>query len=324
MSEIRKNVVITGASSGIGLASVFRMRDAGWKVFATVRKTTDQDKLRAPNVYQVIMDVQDAATISAAAGEITSQLNGSGLDGLVNVAGIGMVRPLEYATMADVKEIFEINCFGQLGTIQAFSALLRKNRGRIVNITSVGVNLAIPFGGLLNSSKAAFGMLSDTLRLELRRFGVKVIAIEPGSISTPAVDKTLGNLEEVIRSLPAEAQAQYGAMIRSVGQRGYAMEKAGSSPDVVADAVQHALMSRRPRIRYRVGKHARLLATLSKVLPESVFDVLRLKMLGLSGNSEEPESKPRSKNVRTMAPGAVRRRGRQETARIAESSNAEH
>ncbi len=305
MTERTKNVVITGASSGIGRASVLRMSNAGWRVFATVRKNRDRENLRFTNVHPVIMDVQDPLTISAAAAEIASLLNGTGLDGLVNVAGIGMLRPLEYASMADVRQIFEINCFGQLATIQAFCALLRKNRGRIVNITSVGVNLAIPFGGLLNSSKSAFAMLSDTLRLELRGFGVKVIAIEPGSISTPAVDKTLGNLEEVIRSLPPDAQQRYGEMIRSVGQRGYAMEKGGSSPDVVADAVQHALASSRPRIRYRVGKHARLLATLAKVLPESVFDVVRLKMLGLSLNPSKPDSKKQLSNVRTITPGVT-------------------
>jgi len=283
MSEKGKTVVITGASSGIGQASVSRMSTAGWRVFATVRKQSDRDRLRSQNnVYPVILDVEDHASISAAAEEVKLRLNGGGLDGLVNVAGIGMVRPIEYAPMADVREIFEINFFGQLATIQAFSAMVRKNRGRIVNITSVGVNLAIPFGGLLNSSKCAFGMLSDTLRLELGRFGVRVIAIEPGSISTPAVDKTLGNLEEVIGSLPADAQQSYGPMIRSVGRRGYAMEKSGSSPDVVAAGVHHALASSRPRIRYRVGKHAKLLATLAKILPENVFDMMRLKMLGLA------------------------------------------
>jgi NAD(P)-dependent dehydrogenase (short-subunit alcohol dehydrogenase family) len=125
-------------------------------------------------------------------------------------------------------------------------------------------------------------MLNDTLRLELRPFGVRVIAVEPGSISTPAVDKTLGNLEEVIRSLPPEAQLSYGSMIRSVGRRGYEMEKSGSSPDVVAIAVQQALTSSRPRTRYRVGKHAKLLAKLPKILPESMFDSIRMKMLGLA------------------------------------------
>jgi NAD(P)-dependent dehydrogenase (short-subunit alcohol dehydrogenase family) len=265
MSENRKSVVITGASSGIGRASVLRMSEAGWLVFATVRKASDRERLRSENVYPVIMDVQDVSTIAAAAAEIGSQLKGGGLDGLVNVAGIGMVRPLEYAPMNDVREIFEINFFGQLATIQAFCGMLRKNRGRILNITSVGVNLAIPFGGLLNSSKCAFGMLSDTLRLELRPFGVRVIAIEPGSISTPAVDKTLGNLEEVISSLPPDGQQRYGPMIRTVGRRGYEMEKSGSPPDVVAVAVHDALTSSRPRFRYRVGKHA-----------------MRFRMLGLN------------------------------------------
>jgi hypothetical protein len=108
-----------------------------------------------------------------------------------------------------------------------------------------------------------------------------VIAVEPGSISTPAVDKTLGNLEEVISNLPAEAQQRYGEMIRNVGRRGVEMEKNGSSPDVVATTVHHALTSSRPRIRYRVGKHARLLASLPKILPESLLDSMRLKMLGL-------------------------------------------
>lgn len=288
MSEIRKAAVITGASSGIGFACVNQMSRAGWTVFATVRKTSDRDRLRSErNVYPVIMDVQDAASISGAAAEISSQLGGRGLDGLVNVAGVGMVRPLEYASMGDVRDIFEINFFGQLSAIQAFSGMLRKNRGRIVNVTTVGVNLAIPFGGLLNASKSAFAKVSDTLRLELRRFGVRVIAVEPGSICTPAVDKTLGGLEEVIGSLPPEAQRMYGPMLREVGRRGYAMEKAGSSPDVVAVAVHHALTSNRPRFRYRVGKHAKLLATLPKVLPESLFDSLIMKMLGLAGSTEE-------------------------------------
>src|SRR5262249_54827555 len=120
MSGNGKAAVITGASSGIGYACVKRMSSAGWKVFATVRKASDRDRLRSErNVYPVIMDVQDASSISSAAAEIVSELKGDGLDGLVNVAGIGMVRPLEYASMSDVREIFEINFFGQLATIQA-------------------------------------------------------------------------------------------------------------------------------------------------------------------------------------------------------------
>ena len=294
MPTSQRSVVITGASSGIGWTSVARMRRGGWKVFATVRKESDRDKLRADfpeNVYPVLMDVENEASIAAAARDIESQLAGRGLEGLVNVAGIGMVRPLEYASLKDVRQIFEINVFGQVAVTQALSSVLRKARGRIVNITSVGVNLAIPFGGLLNASKSAFAKISDTLRLEMQPFGVRVIAIEPGAISTPAVDKTLGDLEQVIRNLPPEAQTQYGALIRKMGRRGYQMEKSGSSPDVVAAAVHHALSASRPRIRYRVGKHATLLATLPKILPESLMDALLRKMLGLSDADERPSEK---------------------------------
>jgi NAD(P)-dependent dehydrogenase (short-subunit alcohol dehydrogenase family) len=198
-----------------------------------------------------------------------------------------MARPIEFATMQDLRKIFDVNFFGQVAIIQAFSRLLRKQRGRLVNITTVGVNIAIPFGGLLNASKSAFAKLSDTLRLEMHPLGVRVIAIEPGAISTPAVDKTLGDLEKVILSLPAEAQALYGERLRKMGRRGYAMEKNGSSPDVVAAAVHHALTSSRPRIRYRVGKHAKLLATLPKILPEGLMDAILLRMLG---SSEGPET----------------------------------
>jgi NAD(P)-dependent dehydrogenase (short-subunit alcohol dehydrogenase family) len=168
----------------------------------------------------VLMNVENEASIAAGAADIERQLSGRGLDGLVNVAGIGMIRPVEYATMQDLRKIFDVNFFGQVAIIQAFLRLLRKKRGRIVSITTVGVNIAIPFGGLLNASKSAFAKLSDTLRLEMRSFGVRVIAIEPGSISTPAVDKTPGDLEKVILSLPAEAQALYGASIRKMGRRG--------------------------------------------------------------------------------------------------------
>jgi NAD(P)-dependent dehydrogenase (short-subunit alcohol dehydrogenase family) len=112
---MNKAVVITGASSGIGKACVERMQTAGWQVFATVRKAADREKLQAAKlagVVPVLMDVSDGSSITAAAAEIGIHLDGKGLDGLVNVAGIGMVRPLEYTRMEDVREIFEIFFLG--------------------------------------------------------------------------------------------------------------------------------------------------------------------------------------------------------------------
>jgi NAD(P)-dependent dehydrogenase (short-subunit alcohol dehydrogenase family) len=260
------------------------MGRAGWGVFATIRKESDRDQLVKQsrlNIVPIIMDVEDRSSIIAAAEEIASRLSGTGLDGLVNCAGIGLMQPLEYTNLHDLHRIFEINVFGQVAVTQALLPLLRQKRGRIVNITSIGVNLAIPFGGLLNAGKSAFAMLNDTMRLELHPFGVRVCAIEPGAIATPAVDKTLGDVEGVIRNLPEHGKAQYGPMLRAFAPRAYAREKNGSSPLVVARAVHHALTSDRPRVRYRVGKHARLLAALPRIFPESLLDSIRLRMFGM-------------------------------------------
>jgi NAD(P)-dependent dehydrogenase (short-subunit alcohol dehydrogenase family) len=283
-AERKRTAVVTGASSGIGHASVSRLVNLGWTVFAGVRKTPDSDRLQAEfgsRVIPVIMDVTDQSTIRAASERLTSELKEAGLSGLVNVAGIGKVRPVEYATPEDLRNIFDINVFGQVAVTQAFLPLLRKARGRIVNISSVGAHIAIPFGGLLNASKAAFGLLSDNMRLELRPFGIRVSTIEPGAITTPAVDKTLGDIQHVIDTLPVTGKTDYGAMMKIFAQRAYAREIHGSSPDVVAQAVEHALTAARPRIRYRVGKHARLLTTLPRVLPDWALDELILRITGL-------------------------------------------
>lgn len=278
----RKSVVITGASSGIGRASVARMTSRGWKVFASVRKQKDGAELQAEfgsSVTPILIDVTDRHSIVTASQQVADQIQG--LDGLVNVAGVGIVRPLEYATLEDIRETFEINTFGQIAVTQAFLPLIRPARGRIVNITTVGVHIPLPFGSLLNASKAAFSAFSNSLRVELHPSGIRVIAIEPGAIKTPAVGKTLGNIDEVIRTLPQEAQERYGELIRKFVARGYPREMNGSSPDVVAKAVEHALTVRRPRLRYLVGKHARFLATLPKVLPERALDQVMLRVAGM-------------------------------------------
>jgi NAD(P)-dependent dehydrogenase (short-subunit alcohol dehydrogenase family) len=283
-ASTRKTALITGASSGIGRASMLQMARAGWQVFAAVRKIEDGEKLQAENpasVTPVIMDVTDRSSVFAAADQVSSQLDGRGLDGLANIAGVGISGPLEYVSSGDLQQIFDINVFGQITATQAFLPAIRRSRGRIVNITSVGAHIAIPFGGLLNASKGAFGLLSDTLRLELRPFGIHVCTVEPGAIKTPAVDKTLGNVEAEIAKLPAQGAAEYGDMFRRFTRRAYAREMNGSSPEVVAKAVHHALTARRPRVRYRVGKHAHVLSALPEILPDSLLDRFRLKMLGL-------------------------------------------
>lgn len=280
-----KSVVITGASSGIGKASALILAREGFQVFAGVRKPEDGENLRregGDRLIPVILDVTVATSIKSAATEVARHRNGDGLTGLVNVAGIGTSGPLEYVTPEELRRIFEVDVFGQVAVTQAFLPLLYRSRGRIVNISSVGAHITIPFGGVLCASKSAFGSLTDALRLELAPFGIRVCTIEPGAIHTPAVDKTLGDVEGVIRRLPPEGVTRYAQTLRNFTRRAYAREMNGSPPEVVAAAVKDALTSRHPKIRYVVGKDAKTLAILPRLLPDRWLDALRVRMLGLA------------------------------------------
>jgi NAD(P)-dependent dehydrogenase (short-subunit alcohol dehydrogenase family) len=280
----QKTVVITGASSGIGKATALHLASLGFRVFAGVRKTKDAEALKhdgGPGLVPLEIDVTKTESVNRAAEIVRASLEEGGLDGLVNNAGIAIPAPVEYITDDVLRRQFEVNVFGQIAVTQAFLPLIRKVRGRIVNVGSVGSHIALPFGGALCGSKGAFSLLSDSLRLELRPYGIHVSLIEPGAIHTPAVDKTLGDAEAVLRSMPPEGVARYGEKLREFMRRGHERETNGSDPLVVAEAVHHALTARRPRVRYPVGADARTLVTLPRILPDRLLDQARLRMLGL-------------------------------------------
>jgi NAD(P)-dependent dehydrogenase (short-subunit alcohol dehydrogenase family) len=287
---MQKSVVITGASSGIGHACVVRLVREGFFVFASVRKELDAERLRrdgGDRVMPIALDVTDDASIAAAARDVRARLDGRGLDALVNNAGIGIAGPVEYLRADVLRHQFDVNVFGQVAVTQAFLPLIRAARGRIINMGSVGSHLAIPFGGVLCATKSAFRSLNDALRLELHPFGIDVVMIEPGGIRTPAVDKTLGDPDAAVAALPLEGVARYGAILRDFMRRAYAREERGSSPDVVADAVYRAITARRPRARYPVGKDARLLVTMPRLLPDGILDRLRFRLFGIPGEKQE-------------------------------------
>ena len=269
-----KNVLVTGASSGIGHACALELANRGFRVFAGVRKTSDAERLEREGggrIVAVTIDVTDEASVRAAADFVSSRLDGAGLDGLVNNAGIGRVTAIEHAPMEVFREVFEVDFFGQISVIQAFLPLVRRARGRIVDIGTVGSHLAMPFGSPLGASKAAFRSLSDVLRMELRPFGIHVSVVEPGAIRTPAVEKTLGDVEGTIRALGPLGAERYGAAIREMMRRGRDLEMHGSPPSVVARAVHRALTARRPRRTYLAGRASRLL-TATRLLPWAVID----------------------------------------------------
>ncbi|BCJ74872.1 short-chain dehydrogenase/reductase [Catellatospora sp. IY07-71] len=270
-----KTVLVTGASTGIGRATALLLAREGFTVFAGVRKDADGAAL-GRSVTPIRLDVTDAGQIAAAAERVGR------LDALVNNAGIGVTGPLEFVPLDALRRQYEVNVFGQVAVTQAMLPMLRASRGRVVTVGSVGSWITLPFGGPLCSSKHAIRSLNDALRMEVRPWGIRAVLIEPGSIHSDAVDKLEEEVAPRLESIGPEGRRLYGAAYRTMTSASLREERSGSSPDVVARAVLHALVARRPRSRYPVGRRSRLMSTLGRILPQYTLDTIRLRALGLS------------------------------------------
>ena len=279
--------VVTGTSSGIGRATALALATGGYRVFAGVRQhehgqaLVREARALGVNLVPLIIDVTDAASISAAASDVTAAAGDDGIAALVNNAGIGMTWPLESIPLHELRRIFEVNVFGQVAVIQAFLPLLRSAAGRIVNIGSIGDRLSLPFGAPLNSSKWAVASITESLRIELRPWGIHVVLIEPASIRTDAVQKVDDDAKRVLAEMGPSHLALYGQAYQSMVQRALQQERNGSDPKLVADTVLRALSARRPRTRYLAGKDGRLLAFVARWAPDRLFDRIRVRLFGL-------------------------------------------
>jgi NAD(P)-dependent dehydrogenase (short-subunit alcohol dehydrogenase family) len=279
-----KTVVITGASTGIGEACALHLDSKGWQVFAGVRKEADAERLRAKastRLEPVIIDVTDQATISSCVKTVTAALGDAGLAGLVNNAGIGGGGPLEFVPLDAIRRVFDVNVFGVIASTQAFLPLIRKGHGRIVNMGSIGGRMAVGFIGPYNASKFALEALTDSLRMELRPWGIGVAIVEPGNIKTPIWDKGRQTAGDVISRLPAGAHELYKPVLDLMPSLLERESARGIDPIHVAKAVEHALASRRPKTRYLVGTDAEARAAIARVLPDRTRDTLVLKQAGL-------------------------------------------
>jgi NAD(P)-dependent dehydrogenase (short-subunit alcohol dehydrogenase family) len=272
-SQQRGAVVVTGASSGIGEACARRLAGLGFQVFAGVRKPQDGERLarEIAGVTPVRIDVVDGDSIAAAAQSVREQTGGR-LAGLVNNAGIAVPAPIEHQPIDDFRRQLEVNLVGQVAVTQALLSQLRAARGRIVNVSSIGGKVAVPLLGAYAASKFALEGFSDTLRRELRPWGIEVSVIEPGTIATPIWDKGIASGDELTATLPPEAQRDYGPLIATVRTASEQGARSGLPPDAVAKDVAHALTARRPKTRYLVGREAKSRALLARVFPDRFID----------------------------------------------------
>ena len=269
MTNNRPFVLVTGASTGIGLAITQYLASRGMHVFAGARKQEALESLaKNPNVTPIPLDVTKAENIKQAKKIIEEKT--AGLFALVNNAGIGNGGPLMDVSVEDLRAQFEVNLFGVHQITQAVFPLLLKAKGRIVMMSSDSGFFATPFFGPYCSSKFALEGYSDSLRREIIPYGVKVIIIEPGRITTPIWDKGEKCLNKYADSLFAvEAQA--------IGK--YAIRKgktAGLSPLEVAKTVYQVLTVPNPKLRYIVAEN-KFEYQMMKILPASYVDKLTLK-----------------------------------------------
>jgi NAD(P)-dependent dehydrogenase (short-subunit alcohol dehydrogenase family) len=272
-------VLITGASTGIGRATALRLAGSGWTVLAGVRRAKDGDALVAAGgerVVPITLDVTDTAQVAAAAAQVGEH---GRLDALVNNAGIGFGGPLELIPIDDLRNQLEVNVLGPVALTQALLPALRRARGRIVFLSSVGGRVAMGFTAPYAASKHAIEAIGDALRVELRSSNVQVALIEPGSVTTPIWDKSRVQGDGL--SVPAELTDQYGHVPAAMNKVLESTERRGIPPELVAETIERALTARRMKARYLIGRDAKAMLLAKRLLPDHVFDRVARRALGV-------------------------------------------
>lgn len=278
------NVFITGASTGIGEATALHFDTLGHRVFAGVRSDADGDRLvdrASTRLVPVLCDVTDVDQIAAARKIIGDAVGDAGLQGLINNAGIAVGGPLEHLPLDQWRWQFDVNVFGQIAVTQAFLDLVRQGTGRVSFTGSIAGRNANAMLGPYAASKHAIEAISQSLRGELEPWGIHVSVVEPGAIKTPIWDKGRSTADVLADELGPDAAEQYAHGIDFVRKGIEFQDKNAAPPQLVAKAFEHAMFSSRPRTQYLVGKDAKVLGTLTRVLPQSVVDRI-VKKLGPS------------------------------------------
>jgi len=255
----------------------------GWRVFASVRKEEDAASLRAAaseRLVPLMLDVTDAEQIAAAAERVSGVLGGSGLDGLVNNAGIAVPSPLETIPIDEFRQQIEVNLTGQVAVTQALLPLIRQARGRVVFVSSIGGLIAFPLTGAYHAAKFGIEAVGDVFRQELRPWKISVSIIEPGSIATPIWDRGEQRADEIGERTP-EREALYGKSIAAYRKVIRDTAERGIPPEKVAEAIEHALSAKRPKTRYLVGPDAKLQGPLKHLIPTRVLDYIVARIMRL-------------------------------------------
>ena len=288
-----RSVVVTGVSTGIGWGILKVLIGQGYRVFGSVRKEQDAERLTrefGEAFVPLLFDITDEAGVQAASQQVREQLNGETLFGLVNNAGVAVPAPLMHQPIEDFRKQMEINLIGQLIVTQAFLPLLgtdrslKGNPGRIINMSSVSGRRGYPFLGAYAASKFALEGFSESLRRELMLYGIDVIIVGPGSVATPIWDKA-ENLDISIYS-----NTEYAEAIRRIYKYMIEDGRNGYPPEKVGEVVLHALTTPKPRVRYAVVPGNPIRQFIQRLLPSRVIDRIIARNLGFQQKDQSPST----------------------------------
>jgi NAD(P)-dependent dehydrogenase (short-subunit alcohol dehydrogenase family) len=269
---MKKNALVTGCSTGLGRSTALMLAARGWRVFAGVRTQADGDSLRAEatgELRPLQLDVANPGSVAAAITELHTATGGL-LHGLVNNAGVYLGGPLELMKPEEIDLTMSVNVTGLLSVTRACLPLLRTTQGRLVNISSISGLVAMPGVSVYAASKHAVEAITDSLRVELHPFGIKVIAVAPGGIRTPIWSKGARRDAALTADAgTAELRSLYAPLVKLLQKLN--AKPGGLPPEDVARVVVTALEARRPKNRYVVGPDAKSLSLLRR-LPDSLRD----------------------------------------------------
>lgn len=268
-----KSVLITGATSGIGRHAALYLADKGYHVLATGRRENalaellkDATNIKDATVDTIRLDVTDYASIDAAVDEAYRLTNGRGVDVLINNAGYGCLGPTSEITDDDMRKQFDTNVFGLMAVTRAFIPQMReRGSGKILNVSSVGGRMTLPFFGVYNATKYAVESLSDAMRMELKPFGIDVVLIEPGIIATNFGDVSMSHVATYTDS-PFRGALERADEVQEL------TDKMAVGPKTVSKAMHRAIRSRRPSARYIAPWRTKVFLALIKILPTSWGD----------------------------------------------------
>jgi short-subunit dehydrogenase len=295
----QKVVLITGATAGIGRMTALHLAQEGHFVIATGRKLAELQKLKVEASAQhanarleiVPLDVTDELSITSAIAAVDTLTDGYGLDVLVNNAGFGVLGPSSEISDAEMRRQYDTNVFGLMAVTRAFLPKMRERRaGRIINVSSIGGRITLPYFGVYNSTKYAIESLSDALRYELRPFGVDVTLIEPGVIRTNFEATAVGNLKTLETTPYSAALGKYEEMSKMA-------DRFAADPIVIAKAISRAVRARRPAARYVAPWSNNFVIWFRAVAPTRVWDWAMRKVGFLSPKTLDLSTAPPSAPV---------------------------